>query len=66
MWRVHKLGEKPRRTWQEAAVQWLREKDHKASIGQDQAKLKWLHPYLGDKYLDEINRELVVRIGEAK
>ena len=40
LWRVHRLGEKPRRTWQEAVVQWLREKDHKANIeGTSQAEM---------------------------
>jgi len=66
LWRVHKLGEKPRRTWQEATVQWVREKDHKAKLNEDIAKLKWIDPFLGGKYLDEIDRELVSKIGEAK
>jgi hypothetical protein len=25
LWRVHRLGEKPRRTWQEAVVRWLQD-----------------------------------------
>jgi len=65
-WRVHQLGEKPRRTWQEAVVRWLREKEHKADIGKDVAKLKWLHPYLGERYLDEIDRDQVEVIAQAK
>ncbi len=28
LWRVHKLGEKPRRSWQEAVVRWLRACSH--------------------------------------
>lgn len=66
LWRVHKLGEKPRRTWQEAVVRWLREKEHKADIKKDAAKLKWLHPYLGDRFLDEIDRDLVDSIGDIR
>jgi len=66
LWRVHTLGEKPRRTWQDAVKRWIREKEHKADIAKDVAKLKWLHPFLGDCYLDEINRDLVDRIAEAK
>jgi len=66
LWRVHHLGEKPRRTWREAVVQWLREKQHKADIRQDRAKLRWLDQYLGKHYLDEIDRETVFEIGEAK
>ena len=66
LWRVHKLGEKPRRTWQEAAVQWVREKDHKASLDGDKAKLKWMDQFLRGRYLDEINRALIFEIAEAK
>ncbi|MCK9504600.1 MAG: hypothetical protein M0Q95_10495 [Porticoccaceae bacterium] len=40
--------------------------DHKADHEKDLAKLKWFHPYLGGKYLDEIDRDLVDRIGLAK
>ena len=35
---------------------------HKATHGDDIAKLRWLHPYLGDKQLDEIDRTLIDRI----
>jgi integrase len=66
LWRVHKLGEKPRRTWQEAVVRWLQDTDHKADHDKDVAKLRWLHKFLGDHYLDEIGRDLVDQIGEAK
>ena len=66
LWRVHKLGEKPRRTWQEATVQWLREKAHKVDIEQDKAKLRWLDAFFGDKYLDEITRDLIWEATEAK
>lgn len=66
LWRVHKLGEKPRRTWQEAVVRWLRDTEHKADHGKDIAKLRWLDRYLRGRYLDEIDRALVDTIGEAK
>ncbi len=66
LWRVHNLGEKPRRTWQEAVVQWLQEKEHKKDIRQDQIKLKWLHPYFGHLYLDEITRALISEIAQIK
>lgn len=65
-WRVTKLGDRPRHTWKEAAVKWLSETTHKATHDQDRAVLRWLDPYLGGKRLDEITRELVVEIGEAK
>ncbi len=65
-WEVQKLGEKPERTWQEAAVRWLKETNHKASHGRDKEILRWLNPYLGDKRLCEINRELLAEVGNTK
>jgi len=66
LWRVFHLGEKARRTWQEAAVRWLREKAHKADIDQDRQKLAWLHSFLGHLYLDEINRDVIADLTERK
>ncbi len=66
LWRTHNLGEKPRRTWQEAIVRWLREKEYKADLEKDKGKLRWLDPYLGQYYLDEINRDLIDTIAEIK
>ncbi len=66
LWRIHKLGEKPRRTWQEAVVRWLREKDHKADRGKDVQKLRWMDQHLGGLHLDEITRDMVEKVGEAK
>lgn len=65
-WRVKQLGERPARTWNEAAVQWLKETAHKATHDQDRAVLRWLDPYLGGKALGEITRDLIAKIGEAK
>src|SRR5690242_8972274 len=65
-WRVKQLGERPTRTWNEAAVQWLKETTHKATHDQDKAVLRWLDPYLGGKVLGEITRDLIAKIGEAK
>jgi len=66
MWRVHRLGEKPRRTWQDAVVRWLREKEHKANIKDDKAKLRWLDQFFGGKMLDEITRDLIDEAAAAK
>jgi integrase len=65
-WRIDRLGERPRRTWNEAVVRWLKEASHKATIGMDRAHLRWLDRYLGGKYLDEISRSLVDRISDAR
>lgn len=65
-WRRYKLKEKPRRIWQEAVVQWLKETSHKRTHEGDIRKLKWIDPHLRDKYLDEIDRELIESVAEAK
>jgi integrase len=66
LWRRAKLGERPRRRWEEAVVRWLKEMSHKATIETDKAHLRWLHPHLEGRYLDTITRETVDRITDAK
>ena len=66
LWRIAKLGEKPRRTWNEAVVRWLKENAHKATAGEDVTKLRWVDPFLGGKALEHINRAAIDRITEAK
>ena len=66
LWRVHKLGEKPRRSWQEAVVKWLKESSHKASIESDKIHLRWLDQHLRGLYLDQIDRGLIDKISDAK
>lgn len=65
-WRVFKLGERPRYTWQEAVIRYLKEKVHKASIKEDRWNLRWLDPYLGKLYLDEVTRDLVDQVKQAR
>ena len=65
-WRVQTLGDKPRRTWKEAAVRWSKDTAYKVDHDKDKSKLRWLDQFLGNLYLDEIDRELVDRIGAAK
>jgi len=66
VWRLQKLGDRPRRIWQDAAVRWLREQAHKASIEDDKEKLRWLDRYLAGRELESINRALIDAITEAK
>ncbi|MEM7430293.1 MAG: site-specific integrase [Pseudomonadota bacterium] len=66
LWRVYKLGEKPRRTWQEAALRWLDEKEHKADLKHDIEKLRWLDSHFGQLYLDEISRDLIDEVASEK
>lgn len=57
LWDVKKLGEKPRRTWDEAALKWLQEKAHKSSLRDDKQRMAWFTTHLRGKYLDEITRD---------
>ena len=65
-WRIQRLGDRPKRIWQEAVVRWCREQAHKASIGRDQAMLRWLDRFLADRDLESINRATIEAIIEAK
>jgi len=65
MWRVIQLGEKPRRTWKEAATRWYRETNRK-SKDPILAAFKWLDKYPADVYLDEITRDVIDKITDDK
>ena len=62
LWRVAKLGERPSRRWNDAAVRWVKESSHKATLDMDKAHLRWLHRFLDGKDLEAISRSLVDRI----
>lgn len=66
LWRVRQLGDKPRRTWQEAVERWLTETSHKASHQDDIRHLRWVHPHLYGQYLDEISRDRIDEITTAR
>ncbi len=65
-WRRDKLKERPRRSWEQAVVRWLKETSHKASHGDDKHHLRWLDRHLRGVYLDDITRERIDRIKEAR
>jgi integrase len=65
-WRVHRLGDRPKRTWQDAAERWVREQAHKATYEEDKSKLRWLHPYLAHRKLEDIDRALIDTITGAR
>lgn len=53
------MGDKPRRTWKEAVIRWLRENQQKKNLANDKRRLGQLHQWLGNKYLDQIDRDLI-------
>ena len=65
-WRVQKLKERPRCTWQQAVVRWLTEQAHKKSIDDDKHHLRRLDLHLRTVHLDEIDRKMIDRITEAR
>lgn len=66
VWEQRRLGVKPRRTWEEAVLRYLSEKSLKSTIFADKSHLRWLHPYLSGKHLDEIDRDLIAEIKMAR
>lgn len=66
VWRVDKLGDRPKRIWNDAVVRWLTETSHKATHEHDKAKLRWLDPHLNGKPLDTINRAVIDSITRTK
>ncbi len=66
LWRLHKLGDKPRYTWEQAAVRWAKEQRSKVTLDDDLAHLRWLDTYLRGLYLDQIDRPKVDQIIQAR
>ena len=66
LWRTQKLGVRPKRSWNDAVVRWLKESTHKASIESDKSQLRWLDRHLRGKDLEMISRSLTERLIEAR
>ena len=66
LWRVARLGEKPKRTWPEAVVRWLEETEHKASRQDDINLLRWLDGHFGALLLDEITTDRIDQAAKAR
>lgn len=65
-WRTEVLGDRPLRTWDDAAARWLEETAHKADHAKDAAKISWLATYLTGVPLARIDREVIGRLGAVK
>lgn len=66
LWKVDKLEEKPQRTWKEAVVRWFAESQHKRSLRDDKAHVRWLDQFLGDLYLSDITKNKIDSIASKK
>jgi hypothetical protein len=55
LWRVHRLGERPTYTWQNAVVGWCAEKADKATAHEDRVKFQWLDRHLRNRQLHTIS-----------
>ncbi|RUM92809.1 MAG: site-specific integrase [Thiomicrospira sp.] len=65
LWRVQVLGEKPRMSWKEAVVRFMRETQNKDRYNEIRM-FRYLDKYFGDKYVDEIRRMHVDEIIQDK
>ncbi|MER2529943.1 MAG: site-specific integrase [Candidatus Competibacter denitrificans] len=66
LWRESRMGDKPKKLWNDAVVQWLTETTHKATHEEDIAKLRWLDQFWRGWPLERITRAEVQRIGAIK
>ena len=65
-WEQQRLGVKPERSWQEAAVRWVKETSYKRSHDKDVAKLRWMDRYLGHLMLSQVTRDVIESIAARK
>ena len=62
LWDLAYLKKKPKRTWDEAALRWLKEKAHKKSYRDDVARIRWFTRHLRGMTLDQVSRALIDRL----
>jgi integrase len=65
-WREELLNERPKRTWDEAALRWLNETEYKRSHQTDVYHIQWLQQHFRGKLLNELTREHIARVAETK
>lgn len=58
-WRQKNLGEKPKHSFEEAALRWLKEKAHKRSLAEDAARLVFWRKHCAGMTLDQIDGDFV-------
>ncbi len=62
LWDLAKLKQKPKRTWDEAALRWLKEKAHKKSYRDDVSRIRWFTTHLRGKTLEQVSRDMIDRL----
>jgi integrase len=62
LWDLARLKQKPKRTWDEAALRWLKEKAHKKSYRDDVTRIRWFTKHLRGRTLDQVSRALIDRL----
>ncbi len=62
LWDLARLKRKPKRSWDEAALRWLKEKAHKKSYRDDVSRIRWFTRHLRGMTLDQVSRQLIDRL----
>ena len=65
LWRQAKLGDKPKYTWEDAALRWLNEQAHKASIRDDAKKIEMLTPFFRRAPLADLTWDRIQAVVEG-
>ena len=66
LWRVRRLGETPRVTWDQAVLAWLEEHQHRRSIEEIKRVLRWLSVHLRGKLLAEITDQVIRGVAKVR
>jgi integrase len=66
LWRVRRLGEVPRVTWDEAVLAWLADHQHRRSIEEIKRVLRWLTGHLRGVALVDITDARVRELAKAR
>lgn len=65
-WERDRLGIQSGRTWDEAALKWVKTTENTVSYKKNLSKLRWLHPYLSGRSLDSITQGYIEEIVAIK
>jgi integrase len=66
LWRIAKLGERPRHTWEEAVVRWFDDHPDRAGLPVIKTALRQAHPFLAGQTIDRINRDALAAFVRAQ